>query len=219
MLQQLPRQRPFRERELAHSACRANELGHPLDVEVAQCRLDAWGRVEGSPADQIPALQILHQRRVESGHQLRHRAEALPDQPSLSLADQRLHLGMPGNARSLYEDQPMRSHCRRVVELPLRRGYAFVVLASVVGAEQPYVDVAALNFIEIKLIRPSGGRRDFLEQEYFEEASNQHIGPDVVAQCLPLVRELALHAADKNAKGNHAEPRRPLMVGAPGGAS
>ena len=90
---------------------------------------------------------------------------------------------MPSVARSLHEDETVSSHGGRTVELPLGRRYAFLVLVPVVEAEQPYVDVAPIDFVQAELVRPQIGGRDILEQEDFEEPPVERVGPDVVARC------------------------------------
>ena len=70
MLQQLRTRCPLWERELSDQARGADELRHALVVEVIQCRPDARGGVERLPANQLLALQVLDQRRVEPGHKL-----------------------------------------------------------------------------------------------------------------------------------------------------
>ena len=215
MLQQLRSRRPFRERELPDQARAANELRHALEVEVIQCRPGARGGVERSPANQLLALQVLDQRRVESSHKLRRRVEALPDQPGLSPANQRLHLRVSSIARSLYEDEAVRSRGRRAIELPLRRRHPFLVLVPVVESEQPDIDVAPFDLVQVELVRPSIGRRGVLEQEDLEESPDQRVVADVVAQCRALFGELALHAADEDTKGVHVEPCSSLTPRAP----
>ena len=202
MLQQLARGSLLRERELPGTACSAGELRHPLEVEIVQRRLGTRGRVEGSPANQLPGFQILDQRRVESGNQLCRRVEPLPDQARLSLAYQRSHLRMAGVCdRSLHEDQAVRSDGSRAVELTFRRRYSFVVLVSVVPAEQPQVDFAPFNFVKVKLVRPPIRGRRVLEQEDFEKPPHQNVVPDIVPQNRPLFGELTLDAADEDTNG------------------
>ena len=121
--------------------------------------------VERSPADQILDLQILDQRRIESGHQLGRRVESLPDQPRLGLADQHLHLRMSGVVSlALHEDQAMGADRGRVFELPLCRRLAFVVLASVVAAEQTHVDIGSFHFVQVEIVRSAIGCGIVFEQ-------------------------------------------------------
>ena len=91
VLQQLPRRRPLRKWELANVACRADELRHPLEVEIIHRGVAARSPVKWPPADHLPGFQILYQRCVHACLQFRDGVESLPDQSRLSLGYQRLH--------------------------------------------------------------------------------------------------------------------------------
>ena len=193
------------QRKLSGPPRDADEKAHPLLVKVVQSRLRARSRVERPPAQQFPAFQVLHQRRVQARPQLLDGAEPPPNQPRLRPADQRAHLRMPGPVvRPLHENQPVRAVSRRVIELPLRRRRSRLVLRAVAPAEQPHVDVASLHFVEVQLVGPPVRRRRVLEQEQVEEPPQQRIAAHVLAQRLALLRELALHAADEDAHRSHA---------------
>ena len=205
MLQQPLGGNVFRQREVPGSARDADEEGHPLAVEIIQRRILADRRVERPPTEQFPDFQVLHQRGVESGLQFFQGVEPLSDQPGLGLADQRPHLRMPCAVfNALHENEAVHTESGRAVELPLRRRNPRFVFVPIPPAEQPDVEVAPLDFVQIKFIGPPVRRRYVLEQEHVEETPQQRIFAHIVTQRLALLRELALHAADEDADGGHA---------------
>ena len=147
MLEKMMRSDGLGERESSRVARRLNESFHPLGVKIVQARAIASRGVERSPSNPLGYIQIPHQGRVESRDEIVCGIEALPDQSGLRPVDQRLHLGMPAACSgSLHENQTVRPGNRCLVELALRRGNPFRVLASVFLAEQPDIDIAALGF-------------------------------------------------------------------------
>ena len=208
MLQQPLGGNVLRQREVPGSARDADEEGHPLAVEIIQRRILADRRVEGSPTEQFPDFQVLHQRGVDPGLQFFQGVEPLSDQPGLSLADQRPHLRVPcAIFCALHENEAMHAESGRAVELPLRRRNPRFVFAPIPPAEQPDVEVAPLDFVQIEFVRPLIRRRCVLEEEHVEETPQQRIFVHIVTQRLALLRELALHAADEDADGDHALSR------------
>ena len=154
------------ERESSRVARRLNEPFHPLGVKIVQVRATASRGVEWPPSNPLGYIQIPDQGCVECCDEIVRGIEPLSDQSGLRPVDQRLHLGMPAACSgSLHENQTMRPGNRRLVELALRRGNPFLVLASVFLAEQPDVDIAALGFFQIQVIRAAVRCRNVLEQE------------------------------------------------------
>jgi hypothetical protein len=96
VLQQLVRRRVPGEGKPAGLSRRADEPSHALRVQVIERRLGARGGVEGAGADRLLPLQVFHQRRVQSRHQLRGAAEPFPDQTRLAPGDEGAHLGVAG---------------------------------------------------------------------------------------------------------------------------
>ena len=92
---------------------------------------------------------------------------------------------------------------RGAVELPLRRRHPRVVFGPVFLSEQPHIEIAPFNFVQVKLIGGPVCRRDVLEQEHLEEPPHHRVFAQIGAQRFALPRELTLHAAQKDAEGNH----------------
>ena len=188
----------FGQGELPHPARSADEPTHSLTVEIVQCRVRAGSRVEWPPADQLLVLQILDQRGVEFGFQFFCGVEPLSDQSGLGLADQRPHFGMPGTVvLALDEDQAVDAEGTRMVELPFRRRNVGTILAAIAPAEQSYIDVATLDFIQIERVWPLVRGRGVFKQEHVEKSAQQRIAENIIAQRRSLLDELALHAADE----------------------
>ena len=225
MLQQSLGGHVLRQREPPGSARDADEEGHPVEVEVIQRRIRTGSRIERSRTQELLDFQILHQRSIQRGLQLLQGVEPLPDQSGLRLADQRPHPGVPRAILGpLHENQAMHAERGRTVELPFRRRDPFSIFAPIPPTEQPDIEVAPLYFVQVELVGPLIRRGRVFEQEHVEEAPQERILAHVVAQRLALLSELALHAADEDAKGFHgatcssseqllAVPNRSLQVG------
>ena len=73
---------------------------------------------------------------------------------------------MPGTVIcALHEDQAMLAERARAIELPFRRRDSLFILRAVGVAEQPDVQVAAPDFVQVEVVRASVRRRRVLEQE------------------------------------------------------
>ena len=171
---------------------------HALAVEIVQCCLWAGSCVEWPPADQFLVLQIFHQRGVEFGFQFFGSVEPLSDQPGLGLAEQCPHFGVPGAVvLALDKDQPVDAEGTCMVKLSFCRRDAGFILVAIAKAEQAYIDVTPLDFVQIERVRPLVQGRGILEQEHVEKSAQKRVAANIVAQRRPLLDELALHAADE----------------------
>ena len=193
VLEQRLRRRVLRQRKLPRPSRGADERRHTVAVEVVERRIRARRRVERPPAQQLPAFEVLHQGRVEPGHQIGRGAEPAAHQVGLRPVDQRLHPGMPRFAgRALDEDQPVLAECLRPVELAFRRRHAVGVQRPVLAAEQSDVEIAALDLLQVERF----GRRSVAgtssKQERLEEPPHPRVAPQMGTQRRPLFRELTL---------------------------
>ena len=71
------------------------------------------------------------------------------------------------------------------------------------SSEQPHVELAALDLIQVERITAPVRGRNVLEQERVEETSHQRVAAQVVAQRRAFLRELTLNAADEDAERLH----------------
>ena len=108
---------------------------------------------------------------------------------------------MPCPVHRLQKNQAMHTLRRCAVELTFCRRYAFTVFAAVVRAEQSHIDVASVDFIQVKLIRSLVGCRNVLEQKHLEEPADQRVVVNVVPQSRSFACELTLRTADEDAEG------------------
>ena len=206
MLQQRFRRSVHGQWKLPLPARRVDESGHALEVESGEIRIHAPCSVKRPPADQLGGFQVLHQGRIQFRQQVFGRVEALADQPGLSLDDQRLHFRMSGAGLCpLHEDQTLLRERGRIIKLTLRRRNPFLVLTSIIAAEQPYVDLTTFHFVQIERVRTTVLGGNVLEQKHFEEPTHQRIAPQIVAQHRSLLRELRLHATDEDAERDHVK--------------
>ena len=146
----------------------------------------------------------MHERGVDPGNELRQCGKPPSHQAGLRPGDQRLHLRMAAAPfRSFHEDQPMLLRFRSALEFALSGRDPLGILTAVVPPEQPHVDIAPVDFVHVHSAGPPVGRRHFLKETDLEEMSHEGIAAQIVAQVLPLERELLLDAADEDADRSH----------------
>jgi hypothetical protein len=81
----------------------------------------------------------------------------------------------------------------------------FGVLPSILVSEQPQINIAPPDLLQIKLIRPSIPGRNILKEEDIEKTPKQGITLKIIPECRPLPGELLLDSADEDAKRGHKE--------------
>jgi len=97
------------------------------------------------------------------------------------------------------------------VELALRRRNTASVLDTIAVTEQADVDIAAVDFRQIDLIGPPVARRQVLEQEHREEATQERVSLDERLHRAALLGELLLDAADENQSRAHTVVALPAV--------
>ncbi len=205
MLQQFLGRSAIDEGELSGLSGRTNEPRYTLRIQILYLRLRARSRVEGTGADQLLLLQISDQRRIQSCDKFGGGVEPLSDQARLRPSNEGTHLRVAGLVvRALDVDEPVLSFGSGEVKLPLGRREPLGVLDAVVVSEQPDIEVAASNFVQIQVIYAAVGGRDVFEKEDLDESPHQCVASQVVTEGRPLVDKLLLHAADEDANGGHA---------------
>jgi hypothetical protein len=187
---------------------RVDEPGHALGIEIGQRCLGAGGGIEGAVADQLAILKPLHQGGIEAGDQLGAGGEAAPHQGGLGLADKGEHARIAaGVVGGLEKDQAGLAAFASPLEFPLCRRKPLGINAAVLAAEQAHVELGAVHQVQVKLIGAAVAGGQVFEQHRLEEAPQQRITLQEVAQGQAIGRELLLHAAEEEWVAGHGYKR------------
>ena len=213
LCQQFARVPIFGQRKITQSAGAGDEPPQALRIQVAQHGAVAVCGIEIVPPHQQAVFHVLRQSRIQPGEQFRHAVEAAADQFPFRPGDQGRHPLVARRARAaLDEDQPRLSQFAGIAELALGRRHSVRVRSAVIVAEQPQVQVALPQLLQIHLLRPPTDRGHVLEQKNVEASVQERAFPEMRTQGRPLPGELLLHAADENPLPAHvpACPSGPL---------
>ena len=188
-----------RQREITLLAGHPDELGHLVLVQVIQRCVGVESRIKRLPTDILLLLQIAHQRSVDRCPQSLNVHKSLAHDVALHLFYKGRLLGMSVlliEALDEYQSCLMQ-FCRTVI-LAFGRRHALGILVAVFVAVKTQIDVAHLHLAQVHLLWRSLIGGHILEQKSLEKLPQQGIRADVLAEHGPLLRELALHAANED---------------------
>ena len=214
--QQNPAGRRLAQRKAARRTRVAHKGLHPRSVQILQRGARARRGIERAVEQQAMLFEVGHQRRIQRRHQTGQIGEAAADQLRRRTLDQRAHLRVLGLVVGAFHvDQARLAELAGTVEFMLGGRYARLVLEAVVVAEQAHIHVARGHLAQIDIIGTAVGRGQIFEQEDVEEAVQQRVVTQVVAQRRTLGGEFLLHAADEEALAFHAWDTSELSTGPP----
>ena len=137
--------------------------------------------------------------------------EAASYQGGFGLTDQGEHARIAaGVVGGLEKDQPGFAALAGPLKFPLCRRKPLGIDAAVFAAEQAHIQLALVHQMQVEVVGAAVAGGQVFEQHRLEEAPQQRIPLQEVAQGQAFGRELLLHAAEEDAVAGHRATKRAM---------
>ena len=164
--------------------------------KVGQGGIGTSRRVKGAGAQASGPFQMIDQAGVEGVNVVEAAADQLRARPK----DERAHFGMATMVvLAFHIDETRLTQSCGLIELVFGGRQASSVFMPVFLTEQPDVNGAPTDFVEIDLIGATVRGGQVFKQEHVKESAEQGITANVITNGPAFFRQLLLHTADENA--------------------
>jgi len=179
--------------------CASDKPRDHLSIDIVECRVSARSLLERPAVDGAVGGKVVHEALLNEPDELLGRGEAPPNQLPTRLTGQTPHPWVtPLVVCAPHEDEPCLAALGCTIELAMRGRNAVLILGAVLLAEEPKVDGALVNALDVRLAGSPVSGRQLLKEEDLKEPAQQGVGADVIGDSTTFLREPLLYAADED---------------------